>query len=87
VCDPPCQNYGVCVGPNSCDCPPGYPGVGCSGANLHVNDYTFKDAGHFASSTFHGFASLVVLYPYSYPTCRHFIPTLTADDQKDFLNL
>lgn len=30
VCDPPCQNYGVCVAPNICDCPPGYPGVGCS---------------------------------------------------------
>lgn len=34
VCDPPCQNYGVCVAPNSCDCPPGYPGVGCSGTNV-----------------------------------------------------
>lgn len=31
VCDPPCHNYGVCVAPNSCDCPPGYPGPGCSG--------------------------------------------------------
>ncbi|KAM9848933.1 uncharacterized protein ACBR49_008224 [Aulostomus maculatus] len=30
VCDPPCQNYGVCVAPNGCDCPPGYPGLGCS---------------------------------------------------------
>ncbi|TNM87347.1 hypothetical protein fugu_005568 [Takifugu bimaculatus] len=30
VCDPPCNNYGVCVAPNSCDCPPGYPGPGCS---------------------------------------------------------
>lgn len=35
VCDPPCQNYGVCVAPNICDCPPGYPGVGCSGT-IHV---------------------------------------------------
>lgn len=31
VCEPPCHNYGVCVAPNSCDCPPGYPGLGCSG--------------------------------------------------------
>uniref|UniRef100_A0A8C9ZJF2 EGF-like domain-containing protein n=1 Tax=Sander lucioperca TaxID=283035 RepID=A0A8C9ZJF2_SANLU len=30
VCNPRCQNYGVCVAPNSCDCPPGYPGLGCS---------------------------------------------------------
>ncbi|TMS19921.1 Signal peptide, CUB and EGF-like domain-containing protein 1 [Larimichthys crocea] len=30
VCDPPCHNYGVCVAPNTCDCPPGYPGLGCS---------------------------------------------------------
>ncbi|KAG2458363.1 ALAT2 aminotransferase, partial [Polypterus senegalus] len=30
VCDPPCQNYGVCVAPNTCDCPAGYPGPGCS---------------------------------------------------------
>lgn len=34
VCDPPCNNYGVCIAPNSCDCPPGYPGPGCSGTNL-----------------------------------------------------
>uniref|UniRef100_A0A3Q4A914 EGF-like domain-containing protein n=1 Tax=Mola mola TaxID=94237 RepID=A0A3Q4A914_MOLML len=33
VCNPPCHNYGVCVGPNSCDCPPGYPGLGCSGSH------------------------------------------------------
>lgn len=33
VCDPPCLNNGVCVAPNSCDCPPGYPGPGCSGTN------------------------------------------------------
>ncbi|CAF95845.1 unnamed protein product, partial [Tetraodon nigroviridis] len=37
VCDPPCNNYGVCIAPNSCDCPPGYPGPGCSGTNLGVN--------------------------------------------------
>ncbi|KAI4829144.1 hypothetical protein KUCAC02_023205 [Chaenocephalus aceratus] len=30
VCNTQCQNYGVCVAPNSCDCPPGYPGLGCS---------------------------------------------------------
>ncbi|KAK1805472.1 hypothetical protein P4O66_019772, partial [Electrophorus voltai] len=29
VCEPPCQNYGVCVAPNTCDCPAGYPGPGC----------------------------------------------------------
>lgn len=31
VCEPACQNYGVCVAPNTCDCPAGYPGPGCSG--------------------------------------------------------
>lgn len=31
VCEPTCQNYGVCVAPNTCDCPAGYPGPGCSG--------------------------------------------------------
>lgn len=31
VCEPSCQNYGVCVAPNTCDCPAGYPGPGCSG--------------------------------------------------------
>lgn len=36
LCHPLCQNYGVCVAPNSCDCPPGYPGPGCSGANLFM---------------------------------------------------
>ncbi|KAK6314419.1 hypothetical protein J4Q44_G00158780 [Coregonus suidteri] len=30
VCDPPCQNYGACVAPHTCDCPAGYPGPGCS---------------------------------------------------------
>lgn len=49
VCDPPCHNYGVCVAPNSCDCPPGYPGLGCSGTNLdyitvicHLDTYTIE---------------------------------------------
>ena len=26
VCDPPCQNGGACVSPNTCNCIPGYNG-------------------------------------------------------------
>ena len=32
VCSVPCLNNGVCVKPNRCFCPPGYPGPDCTGS-------------------------------------------------------
>ncbi|KAI2652330.1 Alanine aminotransferase 2 [Labeo rohita] len=37
LCDPACLNSGVCVAPNTCDCPAGYPGPGCSGSCMRWN--------------------------------------------------
>lgn len=31
VCSTPCLNNGVCIAPNRCFCPPGYPGPDCTG--------------------------------------------------------
>lgn len=53
TCTPPCQNNGICVAPNQCNCPENYQGSQCEFAKLPCLNYPPmpKNSGRKCSSS------------------------------------